>query len=51
MSGVYADVNGPRAVEGTKMAIADFGGAAPGSTEALPETMRGSNKRVNANKR
>src|ERR1700689_1248627 len=30
MSGVYADVNGPRAVEGIKMAIADFGGAALG---------------------
>src|SRR5258707_5086300 len=27
MSGVYADVNGPRAVEGIKMAIADFGGS------------------------
>src|ERR1700723_3014544 len=30
MSGVYADVNGPRAVEGIKMAIADFGGSALG---------------------
>ncbi len=30
MSGPYADVNGPRAVEGIKMAIADFGGAALG---------------------
>jgi branched-chain amino acid transport system substrate-binding protein len=30
MSGLYADVNGPRAVEGIKMAIADFGGAALG---------------------
>jgi branched-chain amino acid transport system substrate-binding protein len=30
LSGVYADVNGPRAVEGIKMAIADFGGAALG---------------------
>jgi branched-chain amino acid transport system substrate-binding protein len=26
MSGVYADVNGPCAVEAIKMAIADFGG-------------------------
>jgi branched-chain amino acid transport system substrate-binding protein len=26
MSGPYADVNGPRAVEGIKLAIADFGG-------------------------
>ena len=31
MSGVYADVNGPRAVEGIRMAIADFGGAALGA--------------------
>ncbi|HXE24448.1 MAG TPA: ABC transporter substrate-binding protein [Roseiarcus sp.] len=30
LSGPYADVNGPRAVEGIKMAIADFGGAALG---------------------
>ena len=30
MSGLYADVNGPRAVEGIKMAIADFGGSALG---------------------
>ena len=30
MSGVYADVNGPRAVEGIKMAIADFGGSVLG---------------------
>ena len=30
LSGVYADVNGPRAVEGIKMAIADFGGSALG---------------------
>jgi branched-chain amino acid transport system substrate-binding protein len=30
MSGPYADVNGPRAVEGIKMAIADFGGSALG---------------------
>jgi branched-chain amino acid transport system substrate-binding protein len=30
MSGPYADVNGPRAVEATKMAIADFGGSALG---------------------
>ena len=30
LSGVYADVNGPRAVEGIKMAIADFGGTALG---------------------
>jgi branched-chain amino acid transport system substrate-binding protein len=30
MSGLYADVNGPRAVEGVKMAIADFGGSALG---------------------
>ncbi len=30
MAGVYADVNGPRAVEGIKMAIADFGGSALG---------------------
>jgi branched-chain amino acid transport system substrate-binding protein len=31
MSGVYADVNGPRAVEAIKMAIADFGGSALGA--------------------
>src|SRR5882757_9608619 len=30
MSGVYADVNGPRAVEAIKMAIEDFGGSALG---------------------
>ena len=30
MSGPYADVNGPRAVEATKMAIADFGGSVLG---------------------
>ena len=30
LSGVYADVNGPRAVEGIKMAIADFGGTVLG---------------------
>ena len=30
MSGPYADVNGPRAVEGIKMAIADFGGSVLG---------------------
>ncbi len=30
MSGVYADVIGPRAVEAIKMAIADFGGSALG---------------------
>jgi branched-chain amino acid transport system substrate-binding protein len=30
MSGPYADVNGPRAAEGIKMAIADFGGSALG---------------------
>src|SRR5271163_3346912 len=30
MSGLYADVNGPRAVEGIKMAIADFRGSALG---------------------
>ena len=30
LSGLYADINGPRAVEGIKMAIADFGGAALG---------------------
>jgi branched-chain amino acid transport system substrate-binding protein len=30
MSGVYADVNGPKAVEAIKMAIADFGGTALG---------------------
>ncbi len=30
MSGLYADVNGPRAVEGIKMAIADFGGSVLG---------------------
>ena len=30
LSGPYADVNGPRAVEGIKMAIADFGGSALG---------------------
>jgi ABC-type branched-subunit amino acid transport system substrate-binding protein len=30
MSGLYADINGPRAVEGVKMAIADFGGSALG---------------------
>jgi branched-chain amino acid transport system substrate-binding protein len=28
MSGLYADINGPRAVEAIKMAIADFGGGA-----------------------
>ena len=35
MSGPYADVNGPRAVEGIKMAIADFGGAALGQPIAV----------------
>jgi branched-chain amino acid transport system substrate-binding protein len=30
MSGVYADINGPGAVEAIKMAIADFGGSALG---------------------
>ena len=30
MSGLYADVHGPRAVEGIKLAIADFGGSALG---------------------
>jgi branched-chain amino acid transport system substrate-binding protein len=30
MSGLYADINGPRAVEAIKMAIADFGGGALG---------------------
>lgn len=30
MSGLYADINGPKAVEGIKMAIADFGGSALG---------------------
>jgi len=30
LSGVYADVNGPRAVKGIEMAIADFGGSALG---------------------
>jgi branched-chain amino acid transport system substrate-binding protein len=30
LSGLYADVNGPRAVEAIKMAIADFGGSALG---------------------
>ncbi len=30
LSGPYADVNGPRAVEGIKMAIADFGGSVLG---------------------
>ena len=30
MSGVYADVNGPKAVEAIRMAIADFGGSALG---------------------
>ncbi len=30
MSGIYADVIGPKAVEAVKMAIADFGGAALG---------------------
>jgi branched-chain amino acid transport system substrate-binding protein len=30
LSGLYADVNGPRAVEGIKMATADFGGSALG---------------------
>ena len=27
MSGLYADINGPGAVEAIKMAIADFGGS------------------------
>jgi branched-chain amino acid transport system substrate-binding protein len=31
LSGVYADVNGPRAVEAIKMAIADFGGSVLGN--------------------
>src|SRR6476646_5336834 len=30
MSGLYADINGPRAVEAINMAIADFGGSALG---------------------
>jgi branched-chain amino acid transport system substrate-binding protein len=30
MSGLYADIGGPGAVEATKMAIADFGGSALG---------------------
>jgi branched-chain amino acid transport system substrate-binding protein len=35
LSGLYADINGPRAVEGIKMAIADFGGAALGQAIEL----------------
>jgi len=38
MSGLYADVNGPRAVEAIKMAIADFGGAALGQPIELLTT-------------
>ena len=30
MAGLYADINGPKAVEAIKMAIADFGGSALG---------------------
>jgi branched-chain amino acid transport system substrate-binding protein len=30
MSGIYADINGPGAVEAIKMAIADFGGSVLG---------------------
>jgi branched-chain amino acid transport system substrate-binding protein len=30
MAGLYADINGPRAVEAIKMAIGDFGGSALG---------------------
>ncbi len=38
MSGLYADVNGPRAVEAIKMAIADFGGAVLGQPIELLTT-------------
>ena len=36
MSGLYADINGPGAVEAIKMAIADFGGSALGQPIELP---------------
>jgi branched-chain amino acid transport system substrate-binding protein len=35
LSGLYADVNGPRAVEAAKMAIADFGGSVLGKPVEL----------------
>jgi branched-chain amino acid transport system substrate-binding protein len=35
MSGLYADINGPRAVEAINMAIADFGGSALGQPIGL----------------
>ena len=41
MSGVYADVIGPKAVEAIKMAIADFGGTALGNpSRSRPTTIR-----------
>jgi branched-chain amino acid transport system substrate-binding protein len=36
MAGLYADINGPRAVEAIKMAIADFGGSSrPAAARSL----------------
>jgi branched-chain amino acid transport system substrate-binding protein len=36
LSGPYADIQGPAAVDAVKMAIADFGGTVPARLRSMP---------------